>query len=130
MAAAAEAALAILALSLIGWAFLAWIALDMGHPVAQLTMPGSSSWSAANVLAIWLMWALMMAAMMLPSALPMILTFVQLALRSGERGAGAQLRRRLSAGVVRLQRRGHRAAVGIAGRGLGRPDDRQHLARC
>ena len=48
-------------------------------------MSGSSSWSAANVLAIWLMWALMMAAMMLPSALPMILTFVQLALRAGER---------------------------------------------
>jgi predicted metal-binding membrane protein len=77
--------LGVLAVSMIGWLFLAWISLDMGHPVAQLTMPGSSSWGAANVLAIWLMWALMMAAMMLPSALPMILTFVQMALRAGER---------------------------------------------
>ena len=78
-------ALGVLAISLVGWAFLAWIAVDMGHPLAQLTMPDSSSWSLASVLAIWLMWALMMAAMMLPSALPMILTFVQLGIRNGER---------------------------------------------
>ena len=76
--------IAILLVSLIGWVFLAWIAVDMGHPVAQLMMPGSPDWSAASVLAIWLMWALMMAAMMLPSALPMILTFVRLGIRNGE----------------------------------------------
>lgn len=81
-------ALGVLAISLVGWAFLAWIAVDMDHPIAQLTMPDSSSWSLASVLAIWLMWALMMAAMMLPSALPMILTFVQLGTRSGERVRG------------------------------------------
>jgi predicted metal-binding membrane protein len=76
--------IAILLVSVIGWAFLAWIAFDMDHPVAQLMMPGSPDWSAASVFAIWLMWALMMAAMMLPSALPMILTFVHLARRNGE----------------------------------------------
>jgi predicted metal-binding membrane protein len=75
----------ILALSVLGWAFLAWIALDMSHPFAQLTMPASSDWSAASLLAILTMWAVMMAAMMLPSALPMILTFVQLGSRNGER---------------------------------------------
>jgi len=77
-------AVGILTISVIGWVFLAWIAFDMGHPLAQLTMPNSSNWSAVSVLVIWLMWALMMAAMMLPSALPMILTFVHLSLRSGE----------------------------------------------
>jgi predicted metal-binding membrane protein len=76
--------IAILFLSVTGWAFLAWIAFDMGHPFAQLMMPGSPDWSAASVFAIWLMWAIMMAAMMLPSALPMILTFVHLAKRNGE----------------------------------------------
>lgn len=81
-------AVGILAISLIGWLFLAWIAVDMGHPLAQLTMPISSSWSAASVLAIWFMWAVMMAAMMLPSALPMILTFVHLSLRSAEPARG------------------------------------------
>lgn len=77
--------LAVLALSVIGWAFLAWIAFDMDSPVAQLMMPDSPAWSAGTVLAIVSMWAIMMAAMMLPSALPMILTFVNLCIRSGER---------------------------------------------
>ncbi|HSV36794.1 MAG TPA: DUF2182 domain-containing protein [Ramlibacter sp.] len=71
-------ALAILALSVAGWAFLAWLTVDMSHPVAQLTMPDSWRWSLTSMVAIWLMWAVMMAAMMLPSALPMILTFMDL----------------------------------------------------
>jgi predicted metal-binding membrane protein len=61
----------------------------MGHPFAQLTMPVSSSWDAANLLAITGMWAVMMAAMMLPSALPMIRTFATL---SAEHGATARWR--------------------------------------
>ena len=78
----------LLALALGAWLFLAWLVIDMGHPVAQLTMPDSPQWSAANLLAIWVMWSLMMAAMMLPSALPMILIFVHLAARSGGRARG------------------------------------------
>lgn len=78
----------ILLASLLGWVFLAWLVIDMGHPIAQLTMPASANWSAASLLAIWVMWALMMAAMMLPSALPMILTFSEVAMRSGERARG------------------------------------------
>ena len=77
-----------LAISVIGWIFLAWIAVDMSQPFAQLTMLDSSDWSAASVLAIWTMWALMMAAMMLPSALPMTLTFVDLCGRSAEPARG------------------------------------------
>ena len=77
-------AIGLLALALSGWLFLIWLVIDMSHPVAQLTMPASAQWNAANVLAIWIMWAVMMAAMMLPSALPMILCFVDLALRRGE----------------------------------------------
>jgi predicted metal-binding membrane protein len=73
-----------LALALAGWAFLTWLVVDMSHPYAQLTMPGSSDWSAGNVLAIYAMWGVMMAAMMLPSALPMILTFVDISRRTGE----------------------------------------------
>lgn len=83
-----RAALAVLAASVAGWAFLAWLVLDMGHPVAQLTMPGTPDWGVASTLAILAMWALMMAAMMLPSALPMILTFVHLSERGGARARG------------------------------------------
>ena len=77
-------ALWLLAISIVGWALLAWIAIDMSHPVAQWTMPASPHWNTANALAIWCMWAVMMAAMMLPSALPMALAFVELSARTGE----------------------------------------------
>src|SRR4051812_775606 len=77
---------AIVALSGAGWLLLAWMALDMGHPLVQLTMPGTSEWSAMNVAAMFLMWAVMMAAMMLPSALPTVLTFVRLNVQQGEAG--------------------------------------------
>ena len=74
----------LLVLGLAGWGLLAWIAFDMGHPLARLTMPMSSAWHWNNVLAVWCMWAVMMAAMMLPSALPMVLVFVELCRRHGE----------------------------------------------
>jgi predicted metal-binding membrane protein len=80
-----QQAAAVLAVSVAAWGFLTWIAVDMGHPLVQLTMPGSPSWSVASVLAIFVMWAVMMAAMMLPSALPMILAFVHLNHRGGQR---------------------------------------------
>jgi predicted metal-binding membrane protein len=76
----------VLAASIAAWAMLAWMALDMAHPWVQLTMPGWSQWSLANIAAIFVMWAVMMAAMMLPSALPMIAAFVRLNLQQGEAG--------------------------------------------
>lgn len=78
----------ILAASVAGWAFLAWMAINMDHPLVELAMPDSARWSPRNVLAIWSMWAVMMAAMMLPSALPMVLTFAQLSVRSGDQARG------------------------------------------
>jgi len=77
-------AMLLLGVSIAGWLFLAWLALDMGSPLGMLVMPMSRDWSAANVFAIGAMWSVMMVAMMLPSALPMIFTFVQLARRNGE----------------------------------------------
>jgi predicted metal-binding membrane protein len=78
----------LLALVLMGWTFLAWTVLDMGHPLVQLMMPMSARWSMASAAAILTMWAIMMAAMMLPSALPMLLQFVNLAHRKGEAARG------------------------------------------
>ena len=76
---------AVAALAAAGWAVLLWGALDMDHPLAQLTMPDSPAWRGANLLAVAVMWTLMMAAMMLPSALPTLRAFVRLCLRRGER---------------------------------------------
>ncbi len=78
----------LLALVLMSWTFLAWTVLDMGHPLVQLMMPMSARWGVASAAAILGMWAIMMAAMMLPSALPMLLQFVDLARRNGEAARG------------------------------------------
>ena len=78
----------LLVVVLMGWAFLAWTVLDMGHPWVQLMMPLSSSWGVATTASILAMWAIMMAAMMLPSALPMILQFLDLSRRNGEAARG------------------------------------------
>ena len=67
----------------LGWLLLYWGATNMGSPAAQLTMP-MSGWSSANWLAVFIMWAVMMAAMMLPAALPMVSVFANLNRRNGE----------------------------------------------
>ena len=73
-----RAASLLLGAMLIGWMFLAWAVLDMTHPLAKLMMPMSPAWSMGNMMAIFIMWVVMMMAMMLPSATPMVLTFVRL----------------------------------------------------
>jgi len=58
-----------------GWAFVAWMTLDMGHPWVVLMMPISAQWHVQTTIAVFLMWAIMMVAMMLPAASPMISLF-------------------------------------------------------
>ena len=59
----------------VSWSFVAWMTLDMSHPFVRQMMPNDASWSLVTVGAVFMMWAGMMAAMMLPSAAPMILAF-------------------------------------------------------
>jgi predicted metal-binding membrane protein len=68
-----------------GWLLLYWGATNMDSPAAQLTMP-MSGWSAANWFAVLIMWAVMMAAMMLPAAMPMVSVFGTLNRSRGEAG--------------------------------------------
>jgi predicted metal-binding membrane protein len=71
--------------ALLGWLLLHWGATNMGSPAAQLTMP-MSDWSWANWLAVFIMWAVMMAAMMLPTAMPVVSVFETLNRRRAEAG--------------------------------------------
>jgi predicted metal-binding membrane protein len=71
--------------ALAGWLLLYWGATHMDSPAAQLTMP-MSDWSVANWVAVFLMWAVMMAAMMLPTATSMVSVFGALNKRRGEAG--------------------------------------------
>jgi predicted metal-binding membrane protein len=74
--------------ALAGWLLLYWGATNMDSPAAQLTMP-MSDWSVANWAAVFIMWAVMMAAMMLPTAMPMVSVFGTLNKSRGEAGRTA-----------------------------------------
>ena len=60
----------------LAWAYLGWMDWGMRNMEAgadMWIMPRMVGWGAADVALVFLMWAVMMAAMMLPSALPAIL---------------------------------------------------------
>lgn len=65
----------LVALSVLGWGLILWSVANMSSPIVALMMPMHSSWSLSQIIAVWLMWAVMMGAMMLPSALPMLVTY-------------------------------------------------------
>ncbi|MGE5116576.1 MAG: DUF2182 domain-containing protein [Betaproteobacteria bacterium] len=66
------------------WAWL-WSGAGMMEPMGDMLMPMSSGpWTLAHALVVFAMWAVMMAAMMLPSAAPMILLHADAAERRGE----------------------------------------------
>ena len=82
----------IVAASLAAAAGLAWLwLLRTAAPGDSMAMPTAvAPWSAAYLLAAFAMWGLMMVAMMLPSAAPMILFYARFARCSGmRRAAGA-----------------------------------------
>jgi predicted metal-binding membrane protein len=63
----------------IAWSYLVWMAWGMHHmDVEMALMPAMTDWRALDLLLVWMMWALMMAGMMLPSAAPMLLGFAAL----------------------------------------------------
>jgi len=70
----------------VSWAYLlsgAGMMQDMGGMLMPMS-PGP--WTPSHTLLVLVMWSVMMAAMMLPSASPMILLFSTIARRSSERG--------------------------------------------
>lgn len=71
--------------TILGWAFL------LLSPFGASGMPMNANWGIGTVVAVFLMWGVMMAAMMMPSAMPMVLTFVRLASRSTGAGRAAML---------------------------------------
>ncbi len=54
------------------WAYLFVLSSRMSDMHSPFAMPMTSAWLAQDVLLVWTMWAVMMAGMMLPSAVPMI----------------------------------------------------------
>jgi predicted metal-binding membrane protein len=68
------------ALAAASWLYLvymAWGMANMDEPAAQLLMPAMMHWGAMDLVLVFVMWAIMMAAMMLPSATPMVRAFAR-----------------------------------------------------
>src|SRR5262245_14660711 len=69
----------VVGLSALAWAYLfslVWRMPPQDMPMAMaMAMPHMQAWGTTEVLLTWVMWAVMMVAMMTPSAAPMILTF-------------------------------------------------------
>src|SRR6267143_5454613 len=62
----------------LAWAYLLYMGWGMAHMDVGATMavmPRMVSWGPLDLALVWAMWAIMMVAMMLPSATPMILVF-------------------------------------------------------
>jgi predicted metal-binding membrane protein len=73
---------ALLALTGIAWAMLAWMAADMSEPTQAVV-----AWSPGYFVAMCVMWIVMMAGMMIPSATPAILLFAALRRHAGARAS-------------------------------------------
>ena len=63
---------ALVILSLTGWGLIFWSVANMSSPLIALMMPKNLQWEIKEFFAVWLMWSVMMGAMMLPSAIPML----------------------------------------------------------
>jgi len=68
----------------VSWAYLGFVSTQMGDMSSLLAMPMTSAWSPPQAALMVMMWAVMMAAMMLPSAVPMVLAYDRMDRRSAE----------------------------------------------
>ena len=77
----------LLAVAALAWGYLGHMAWQMGAMQMDMAMPQMQQWTALDLLLLFLMWAIMMVAMMLPSAAPMILMFASVQRKRRERSS-------------------------------------------
>jgi predicted metal-binding membrane protein len=64
------------AIALLGWTYLFYQGWAMRHmDLVAMAMPSTGAWGPVDLLLVFAMWAVMMVAMMVPSATPMLLAF-------------------------------------------------------
>lgn len=74
------------------WTWIALMARDMyGTMLGPSAWMMTATWDAPHLLLLWAMWAVMMTAMMLPSAAPLILLYAGALRTRGDASAGRQL---------------------------------------
>src|SRR6201987_3371780 len=68
------------AIALLGWTYLFYQGWAMQHmDLVAMAMPSTGAWGPMDLLVVFAMWAVMMVAMMVPSATPMLLIFATIA---------------------------------------------------
>jgi predicted metal-binding membrane protein len=70
----------------VAWVYIAHLAAGMGQISGAMIMPQTHPWSLSEILGLVVMWAVMMTAMMIPSAAPTILLFANLTARRRSQG--------------------------------------------
>jgi predicted metal-binding membrane protein len=68
----------LIVIATIGWIYMAYMAWAMSHmSLVQMWMPPpySQPWAVRDLLMLFVMWSVMMIAMMVPSAIPMVMVF-------------------------------------------------------
>ena len=73
----------LLGVSALAWGYTFYLARDMGN--VDMAMVQLTPWAASEFLLMYVMWAVMMVAMMVPTAAPMILIFATVNRRRAER---------------------------------------------
>lgn len=86
--------LGLLAITALAWSYMAYLAVRMGDVdsgvmsgAAEASLPQMHTWAPIDLLLTFVMWSVMMVAMMVPSATPMVLLFATMDRR--RRGHGA-----------------------------------------
>ena len=88
-------------IALASWTWIVVMARDMyGSMIGASAWMMSSVWDWPRILLLWAMWAVMMTAMMLPTAAPLILLYAAAARRQGEPGTAVRRVYALAAGYV------------------------------
>jgi predicted metal-binding membrane protein len=72
-------------LTILGWAYMIHMAMNMTGTGMNMTKPCLMHWGMGDILHLFVMWTVMMAAMMLPAATPMIMMFANV---NGQRTSG------------------------------------------
>ncbi len=65
----------LVAIPALAWAYIVYLAWDMEHMDMGMAMPLMQAWGVLDLVLLFVMWAVMMVAMMVPSAAPLILVF-------------------------------------------------------
>lgn len=66
----------IAAITILGWAYMIHMAIHMTTKGMSITKPCTMYWGIGDIIHLFIMWTIMMVAMMLPAAAPMVMIFV------------------------------------------------------